>query len=47
WCASGEKLMIEDGDHVFGGRHPFKESELPEHTKQALSATIDHFKKIG
>jgi fermentation-respiration switch protein FrsA (DUF1100 family) len=46
WCASGEKLIIEDGDHVFGGRHPFTERELPEHTKQVLSATIDHFESI-
>ena len=46
WCNSGKSLIIENGDHTFGGKHPFEENELPAHTKLALSATIAHFKGI-
>ena len=46
WCNYGKSLIIENGNHTFGGKHPFAENELPEHTKAALSATIEHFKGI-
>lgn len=46
WCSSGKALIIENGDHTFGGKHPFSDSELPEDSKVALAATIDHFKSV-
>lgn len=46
WCSSGKALLIENGDHTFGGKHPFLDQELPEHSKLAIEATIAHFKNI-
>lgn len=37
-------LLIEGGDHVFGGRHPWSEKELPGKLKMACDATIDFLK---
>lgn len=44
WSQNSELLLIEDGDHTFGGKHPFTENELPEHTKAAVKATIEFLK---
>jgi pimeloyl-ACP methyl ester carboxylesterase len=46
WCSTGRALIIENGDHTFGGKHPFQDEVLPESSKVALSATIDHFKNV-
>ena len=45
WANGSELALIEGGDHTFGGKHPFTENDLPEHTKMALESTIAHFKK--
>lgn len=31
---------IEGGDHTFGGKHPWTEPDLPDHTLQAIEATL-------
>ncbi|WP_317898858.1 alpha/beta hydrolase [Aurantibacillus circumpalustris] len=37
-------LVIENGDHTFGVKHPFN-GTLPEHAKEVFDKTIDFFKK--
>lgn len=46
WTANSTLKLIENGNHTFGGKHPFEEEELPSDTKVALDATIKHFKSI-
>jgi dienelactone hydrolase len=43
WTTDSELLLIDGGDHTFGGRHPFDASELPIDTQTAIAATIRHF----
>lgn len=38
-----ELLTLENGDHVFGGSHPFSSDKLPTHTDLAVTATINRF----
>ncbi|MCF8465467.1 MAG: alpha/beta hydrolase [Flavobacteriales bacterium] len=47
WTSDSELLLIDDGDHTFGGKHPFDGSELPVDTVMALKATIAHFNRIS
>lgn len=47
WTENSELLAIENGNHTFGGKHPYEGEQLPEDTVQALKATIEHFKAIG
>lgn len=47
WSSNSKLLLIEDGDHTFGGKHPFTERELPDDTKKAVEASIKHFKNIS
>ncbi|MFC2175836.1 alpha/beta hydrolase family protein [Bacteroidota bacterium] len=42
WCSNAELCLVENGDHTFGGKHPYNESDLPEHTKEALDKTIEY-----
>jgi dienelactone hydrolase len=35
-----ELQIIEHADHTFGGKHPFIEKDLPEHSRQSLEKTI-------
>ena len=42
YAPHAEYLLIEGADHVFGGRHPFPETEeLPEHSKILLNSCLD------
>ncbi len=36
-------LTIEEGDHVFGGKHPWQEDSLPTDAQKVVQATIDFF----
>lgn len=36
---------IEGAGHTFGGKHPWTEKELPEHSLQVVSETIHFFKQ--
>ncbi len=47
WSSNSNLLLIEDGDHTFGGKHPFTESELPADSKKAVEASIKHFRNIS
>lgn len=46
YTRNSKLLLIENGNHTFGGKHPFEEQELPQDTKTALTATIEHFASI-
>jgi dienelactone hydrolase len=41
WNPRAELNFIENANHVFGGKHPWKEPELPLHTANAINKTID------
>jgi len=47
WATDSELLLIDDGDHTFGGRHPYDAAELPADTMMAMKATMTHFKRIA
>lgn len=36
----GKMHLIEGADHVFGGRHPFEGSRLPEHTIELVETSL-------
>ena len=37
----GEIHLIDGADHVFGGRHPFEGTILPEHTKELVRRSLN------
>ena len=38
-CPEAELCVIQGANHTFGGKHPYDESDLPQDTWKALSAT--------
>ena len=46
WTENSDLMLIANGDHTFGGKHPFTGDGLPADTKLAVEATIRHFKAI-
>lgn len=38
---SSEMMILEGGDHVFGGKHPWTESELPGDAKKVVERVIE------
>jgi len=44
-CPISELLLIEGGDHVLGGRHPWVSETLPEDTMRAVEGVVTVFKK--
>lgn len=42
WAKHGKLLKIENGDHTFGVKHPFREP-LPEMAKEVIEKTIGFF----
>lgn len=43
---SSELFTIENGDHTFGGKHPWNESELPADVKIVVEKCISFFNSI-
>lgn len=43
--AEAELLIIEDGDHTFGSKHPWPKQDLPEQTREVVDASIRFLKK--
>ena len=41
WSKNSQIYLIEGANHVFGGKHPWNEEELPKHTKEAIASTIN------
>ena len=44
-CKKSELLVIENGDHTFGAKHPFTSSVFPEHAHHVIQHTLEFFKK--
>jgi uncharacterized protein len=44
WNSNSKLLTIENGDHVFGGKHPWDNDKLPNDTVKAVEGTIEFFK---
>lgn len=45
-CPASELLLIEGGDHVLGGRHPWTSDTLPEDTVRAVEGITMNFGKL-
>jgi len=41
WSPAPKLLLVENADHVFGVRHPWKEEELPKEFKHVINKTIE------
>lgn len=44
WNPNSELVLIENADHVFGARHPWNESFLPNDLQKVVQTTIDFIK---
>lgn len=45
WAKNSHLAPIEGADHVFNGRHPFSDTELPENTQKLVEVTVAFFDK--
>lgn len=45
WNELAELLLIENGNHNFGGKHPWTENGLTDDLQLAVSAAVEFFKK--
>lgn len=45
WNLFAQLVEIENGDHTFGGKHPWEAKELPEDMIKVLQATIAFFRE--
>ncbi len=41
WKPDATLLTIENGNHVFGAKHPWEEPTLPAHAQEVVQATIE------
>ncbi|MGH1385023.1 alpha/beta hydrolase family protein [Kordia sp.] len=44
WNPSSKLHLIENADHVFGARHPWKQTQLPNDLEKVVETTIDFIK---
>jgi pimeloyl-ACP methyl ester carboxylesterase len=40
-CPTARVEIIEDANHVFGGKHPYSSNELPHHSRQMVALCLD------
>ena len=40
WNENAELFILENANHVFGGKHPFEENNLPKDTQILLDRTL-------
>ena len=45
WNLLAQLVEIKNGNHTFGGHHPWSSNDLPDETIAALQATISFFRK--
>lgn len=45
WNPKSSLYLIENADHVFGARHPWKLTELPKDLQEVVQASVDFIKK--
>lgn len=44
WAPSARLAIIEGANHVFGGKHPYEEEKLPEHSQILLDHCLEFLK---
>ncbi|TVR79586.1 MAG: hypothetical protein EA412_06270 [Chitinophagaceae bacterium] len=44
-CEKSELMLLDEGGHTFGGKHPWLEDELPAETKEIVGFSLDFLKK--
>ena len=44
WSPTGQLVLINGADHVFGGSHPYTATELPEHSQKLVEESIAFLK---
>ena len=44
WIASVQLQLLPDANHVFGGKHPYTEKDLPEHSRLLFEYARDFLK---
>ena len=47
WNPNAELVIIEGGDHTFGGKHPWVYDHLPPKAKEAAEATVEFLKRCS
>jgi dipeptidyl aminopeptidase/acylaminoacyl peptidase len=45
WNLFAQLVGIENGDHTFGGKHPWESKVLPDQMTTVLQATISFFRE--
>lgn len=45
WSLRSKLLLVEKGDHVFGGKHPWPHPHLPDDTEEAVMGTVQFFRE--
>lgn len=45
WDKKSELLLLENSNHNFGAKHPWKEKDLPEDLETAVKTSIEFFKR--
>ena len=45
WCEKAELFTVENGNHVFGMRHPYENDVLPTDMQKVVDKTIAFFQK--
>ncbi len=43
WNPRARLVLLDGADHTLGGKHPWKESSLPSHTRIAIRETVEFF----
>lgn len=46
WYPGSQIRLIEAADHVFGGRHPFEEEQLPAASKELVDSSISFLSQV-
>ena len=45
WYPKAELYVIEQANHVFGGKHPWTEKELSDDALDLVEATVDFIRR--
>ena len=46
WNSNSELKIIKGANHVFNGKHPWKEKELPKELKEVVFISATFIKKL-
>ena len=45
WCKHSKLVIVETGNHNFGGKHPWDKNELPHDLQTVVTASIDFYRR--